>query len=109
MDYTDHLTNEQLKKKFKSQFELVSYAIKLAENMIRTGRAARIKSESQNPAMLTLGEIEEGVDRFDEIPKEVVQSYEAINERTYDTRNDVKAEVAPKASERKRARKILVD
>lgn len=108
MDYPDHLTNEQVKKKFKSQFELVGYAIKLAENMIRTGRSARIKSESQNPAMLTLGEIEEGVDRFDEIPKEV-HTYEEINQNNYDQNNDTKAEASPKASERKRTRKILVD
>lgn len=106
MDYSDHLTNEEIKKKFKSQFELVGYAIKLAENMIRTGRAARIKSESQNPAMLTLGEIEEGVDHFDEIPKEVVHSYEAIIEKTIEVKGE---EPSPKASERKRARKLLVE
>lgn len=109
MDYSDQLTNEQIKKKFKSQFELVGYAIKLAENMIRTGRSARIKSESQNPAMLTLGEIEEGVDRFDEIPKEVVYTFEEINEKSYEQKSEAKTEASPKASERKRTRKILVD
>lgn len=61
------LTNENLSKKFKSNFELVNYAIKLAENMIETGRDARVKSEVQNRAMLILEEIKEGKDRFDEV------------------------------------------
>lgn len=62
-----HLTNEDLTYKFKSSFDLVNYAIKLAENMIKTGRDARVKSEVQNRAMLILEEIQEGKDQFDEI------------------------------------------
>lgn len=62
-----HLTNEDVVKKFVSNFELVNYAIRLAENMIRTGRDARVKSEVQNRAMLILEEIHEGKDHFDEI------------------------------------------
>lgn len=62
-----HLTNEDVTKKFKSGFDLVNYAIRLAENMIRTGRDARVKSEIQNRAMLILEEIHEGKDHFDEI------------------------------------------
>lgn len=62
-----HLTNEDVTGKFRSSFELVNYAIRLAENMIRTGRDARVKSEIQNRAMLILEEIHEGKDQFDEI------------------------------------------
>jgi len=62
-----HLTNEEMRKKFKSSFDLVNYAIKLAENMIKTGRDARVKSDVQNRAMLILEEIHEGKDHFDEI------------------------------------------
>jgi DNA-directed RNA polymerase subunit omega len=62
-----HLTNEEVASKFKSNFDLVNYAIKLAENMIKTGRDARVKSEIQNRAMLILEEIQEGKDQFDEI------------------------------------------
>jgi len=62
-----HLTNEEVTKKFKSSFDLVNYAIQLAENMIHTGRDARVKSDVQNRAMLILEEIEEGKDKFDEI------------------------------------------
>lgn len=62
-----HLTNEEMRKKFKSSFDLVNYAIKLAENMIKTGRDARVKSDVQNRAMLILEEIHQGKDHFDEI------------------------------------------
>lgn len=61
------LTNEKIIGKFDSSFELVNYAIKLAENMIKTGRDARVKSDVQNRAMLILEEIQEGKDQFDEI------------------------------------------
>lgn len=62
-----HLTNEDIKAKFRNNFDLVNYAIKLAENMIKTGREPRVKSEIQNRAMLILGEIQEGKDQFDEL------------------------------------------
>ncbi len=62
-----HLTNEQVALNFKSNFDLVNYAIKLAENMIKTGREVRVKSDLQNRAMLVLQEIREGKDVFDEV------------------------------------------
>lgn len=60
-------TNEELSKKFKNSFELVNYAIALAENMIKSGRDTRVKSDTQNRAMLILEEINQGKDEFDEI------------------------------------------
>lgn len=68
MEFKDRLTNEKLRKKFKSQFDLVRYAISLAENMILTGRETRIKTDVQNRAMQILEEIALGKDKFDEIP-----------------------------------------
>lgn len=65
----ERLTNEELRKNFKNQFELVNYAIKLAENMIKTGRDARVKGETQNRAMQILDEITYGKDIFEEIPE----------------------------------------
>lgn len=62
-----HLTNEVLRDRFKNSFDLVNYAIKLAENMIRTGREARVKSDVQNRAMLILEEIYEGKDQLDQV------------------------------------------
>ena len=41
--------------------------LNLAENMIKTGRDARVKSDVQNRAMLILEEIHEGKDHFDDI------------------------------------------
>lgn len=68
-----HLTNEEVKKKFKNNFDLVNYAIRLAENMIKTGRDARVKSDVQNRAMLILEEISEGKDHFDDIETTAVK------------------------------------
>ena len=61
------LTNEKVTRKFKSSFDLVNYAIRLAENMISTGRDARVKSDMQNRAMLILEEIREGKDYLDDL------------------------------------------
>lgn len=68
MEYKEPLTNEQIKKKFKNQFELVGYSIKLAENMIKSGRSSYVKTETQNPAMQILAEIYCGKDQFVDIP-----------------------------------------
>lgn len=68
MEKIDNLTTEKLRKKFKSQFELVNYSIRLAENMIRSGREPRVKMDIQNSAMQVLGEIVAGVDKIDELP-----------------------------------------
>ncbi|WP_042280102.1 DNA-directed RNA polymerase subunit omega [Candidatus Protochlamydia sp. R18] len=70
MEKKIRFTNESLSKNFTSNFELVNYAIRLAENMIKSGRDTRVKSDIQNRAMLILEEIYEGKDIFDEI-KEV--------------------------------------
>ena len=72
MDHKEKLTNERLGGKFTNQFELVNYAIKLAENMVRSGRAARIKSEIQNPAVIILEEIVAGKDHFEDIASEEI-------------------------------------
>lgn len=69
----DHLTNEEIRKKFKSQFELVNYAIRLAENMIKTGRDARVKTDAQNRSIQVLEEILLGKDQFDEIVEPVME------------------------------------
>lgn len=107
MEHQEDLTNEQIKKKFKSQFELVGYAIKLAENMIHTGRGPRVKSDSQNVAIHILDEINAGLDKFEDIPKEVkADPSDAINGRPYQ-RDSGKDD--SKNTERKRPRKILMD
>jgi hypothetical protein len=63
-------TNEKLRKKFKSNFDLVNYAINLAKNMIDSGRKPRVEAPDKNRALLVLQEIREGKDQFDEIIKD---------------------------------------
>lgn len=65
-----NLTNEELRKKFPNQFDLVTYAIKLADNMIKSGRAPRSDIDVQNPAIIVLEEISEGREVFVDIPPE---------------------------------------
>lgn len=68
MENNKQFTNEELAKKFENNFDLVNYAISLAENMIQSGRDPRVrKTDMQNRAMLILEEIREGKDHFDEI------------------------------------------
>lgn len=81
--YKDPLTNEKIIKKFVSQFDLVNYAIRLAENMIYSGRDSRVRIDCQNRAMQILGEIALGKDVFDEIP---VSTYHNSNDVQQDNR-----------------------
>ena len=94
----ENLTNEKLIKKFKSQFELVSYAIRLAENMIKTGRDSRVKTDIQNRALQILAEIAENKDRFDDIPSEKPQV--AAEPKEY--RDVSRKETSTRSAERKR-------
>ncbi|MBA3721783.1 MAG: hypothetical protein H0W88_05220 [Parachlamydiaceae bacterium] len=108
------LTNEELSKKFKNNFDLVNYAISLAENMIYSGRDARVKSDVQNRAMLVLEEINEGKDQFDQIVETtiVVQSTKQDGRLRLDDENVFKpthhhSAMEEKAPERRRARVVL--
>lgn len=71
-----NLTNEEIKKSFKNSFDLVNYAISLAENMIKTGREPRMKSDTQNRALLILEEIRLGKDYLDEVEDKEFSSEE---------------------------------
>ncbi|NGX43290.1 MAG: hypothetical protein K940chlam7_01585 [Chlamydiae bacterium] len=70
MELKEHYTNEELCSKFDNQFNLVNYAIGLVGEMIRTGREPRVKSETENPALLVLEEILAGKDKLEERPVE---------------------------------------
>lgn len=63
----EHLTNQQISKRFSNQFDLVNYAIILAENLIKTGRPPRVKIEGDNPVVQVLAEIEAGKDKLEDI------------------------------------------
>lgn len=120
MEFKIPLTNEKVRKKFKSQFELVNYAIKLAENMIRTGRDCRVKTESQNRALQIMSEIIQDKDYFDDIPvveEVIVEEVRRAdrNDRFDRSEHDERGEFAEegrrssKGADRKKARKILAD
>ncbi len=119
MDLKDYLTNEKVAKKFKNQFDMVNYAIKLATNMIQTGRESRVKLDSQNRAMHILTEILQDKDRFDDVvKKEPVDAYASTTRfDTFDDEDDKddvldgkEAKKSSKASAKssdKKLRKIL--
>jgi len=62
----DRLTTERLKKKFNSPFDLVNYSIKLAKDMIYTGRGCRVETTVGNKAYQVLLEIAEDKDHLTE-------------------------------------------
>ena len=64
-DYKDCLTNEILQKRFKSQFDLVRYAIKLAVRKVELNKDATYP-DLENIATEVLDEIAEGSDSYDE-------------------------------------------
>lgn len=97
------LTNESVKSKFRSQFELVNYAIKLAEQMIHSGRAPYVSIDNLNPAVLIIEEIEMGKDKMlDILPvsKEIIAEPQIANGDSFE-------EPASKPKEKKKARRIL--
>lgn len=70
----NRLTNEPLRKKTTSSYELVNYAIRLAKNMIEVEREARVSVDGViNPAYLILEEIIQGKDAF-EVPQPKVEA-----------------------------------
>lgn len=99
------LTNESIKSKFKSQFELVNYAIKLAEQMIHSGRVPHISTDNQNPAVVIIEEIEVGKDKMlDVLPvsKEVIAEPEHVTAASLQESANFS-----KPKEKKKARRIL--
>lgn len=58
--YVSSLTNEKLTRRFKNQFDLVNHTIKVAGNLISTGRAPQVEVDIKNPAVQALAEVECG-------------------------------------------------
>ncbi len=57
MEQKETLTNENLFKKYKNQFDLVNTAIKLAEHAIKSGREPIVRAHSQNIVLDIIEEI----------------------------------------------------
>lgn len=67
MDKKEFLTTEPISKRFRSPFDLVNYAIRLAANAISTGRPMRVRADTQNLSQHILLEILNNKDVFEEI------------------------------------------
>lgn len=67
METKENLTNEAISKRFDSQFDLVNYAIGVAQDMIHAGRGPRVKTQTENPALQVLAEINAGKDYDQEV------------------------------------------
>lgn len=96
------LTTEFVRQKFKSQFELVNYAIKLAGQMIETGRSPKVRTDNQNPAVITVYEIEDG--------KDCLEEREIVSEPTIAhiaATTEIESRVT-RPTEKKKARRIFV-
>lgn len=61
-DLSNFLTIEPLRKLFKNNFDLVNYAIKLVQQMVKSGRDSHIKTSVQNKSFQILQEILNGRD-----------------------------------------------
>lgn len=83
MNKHEHLTNERLRNMFENQFELVNYAIKLAEYFIKSGKEPFIYQTNQNLATKILRIIESGKDRYREMPDEKTFIIEIENALVY--------------------------
>lgn len=66
MEKKELLTTEPISKRFRSQFDLVNYAIQLAENVILTGRS---NPDLQNLSQQILLDILNNKDVFAPIPE----------------------------------------
>ena len=104
-----YLTNEKIRKKFDSQFDLVNYAIKLAANMIHTGRDSRLKTDSQNRATIILSEIINGKDVFDDVIVRQKRDDQHFESNAQITDNEDSSESAKEKERKKKKRKAAKD
>lgn len=95
-----HLTNEQISKRFKSQFDLVNHAIKLAGHFIQAG-VAPSPGSADNIVNDVLKDIETGRDVFQSFDVE-----EEEEEEVFIASFEDDEEEAPKKG-RSRAREAL--
>lgn len=95
-----HLTNEKISKRFKSQFELVNHAIKLAGHFIQAG-VAPSPGSADNIVNDVLKDIESGRDLYQSFDEEEEEEEEEVFVAGF-----IEEEEAPKKS-RSRAREAL--
>lgn len=108
----DQLTNEVVSKKFTNQFEMVNFAIKMATQKLKSGRACRVKTDVENQVYQVLEEIAAGKELLEDVQdatedfKPLVQAKEAIVEIAEFPR---KRGDAPRAKARAKLEEIVID
>lgn len=107
--YRDPMTNEKITKKFVSQFDLVNYAIRLAENMIQSGRDSRVRVDCLNRPLQILGEIALGKDVFDEIVEHPHHYNDVQQESRFSTKEPRDEASSGKGEKKKSKRAALRD
>jgi|LakMenEpi03Aug12_release.lakeMendotaPanAssembly.Ray.scaffolds.fasta_scaffold01500_32 hypothetical protein len=85
------LTNELIRKKCASQFELVNYAIRLAEYYIKSGKELE-NFYGKNPALQVISAINDKQETLREIP-EILEDEEEEDKGSFHSRNDEKENV----------------
>lgn len=78
MFFKEYLTNEYIAKKFNSQFDLVNFAVKLAEHKIKAGVGSEF-SDELNPALEVIDElsfIDPNETKFDDYEEEEEEAEE---------------------------------
>ncbi|MCB1136996.1 MAG: hypothetical protein KDK78_12070 [Chlamydiia bacterium] len=104
MELKDQLTNQEIKEKFKSDFELVNYAIRLAESLIKAGKEPDFGTDVRNYAYGILQMILDGRDEFIDLTKhvetpEVAEAKEAILRRVAEARAQFEKDMADEDEE----------
>lgn len=97
----ESLTNEQLRLKCKSQFELVNYAIRLAEHFIKSGREPSPSSGTKNLSLQILAEIADVKNNLEKLP-EFVPEYQEEEKLSVNNREPKETFHSSPRSERKR-------
>ncbi|MDP1835976.1 MAG: hypothetical protein Q8K75_08630 [Chlamydiales bacterium] len=85
MDVKDLLTNEKLTKRFSSLFELVNYSIRIAEELIKSGRDPRVRTDIQNPMYRVLLEILNDKDQAVSL-EQIIEAREKVRQRNENPR-----------------------
>lgn len=106
VEYEESLTNEQLLTRFKNQFELVRYAMQLAENAIKSGRDLNVDTDSQNVAFQVLAEISANTERFAEVPLSYIEEKKAAQEKkNQEKKNEMSSSKSGKEGKKERRSK----
>lgn len=107
----DQLTNEEISKKFKNQFDMVNFAIKMATQKIKSGRPSRVKSDVENQVYQILEEIAAGKELLEDVIEAIEEAPPVANNKMveFSDANRKRHDSNRMKSKPKLAREVLVD